>query len=226
MSNVGSVREWQEIAEGEERGRDGCVPLFYLREVQNKARSKVEGRICFDQKEYVEIFVPGEKHLRPNRPVTDADKKRWPVAYGKFQQTREETLDGTPVEQWPYLNRAQVAEMKANGIMTIEAIADIPDGLLERLGRNGRDIQKRAKQFLQPQSDTEKELRGQVALLEGQVREKDMHVENLTQRLDAMERQIGALTRSVEEPDATDSPAPPPAEKPPVRRSRRKSAAS
>lgn len=226
MSDVGSVREWQEIAEGEERGRDGCVPLFYLREVQNKARSKVEGRICFDQKEYVEIFVPGEKHLRPNRPVTDADKKRWPVAYGKFQQTREETLDGTPVEQWPFLNRAQVAEMKANGIMTIEAIADIPDGLLERLGRNGRDIQKRAKQFLQPQSDTEKELRRQVVALEGQIREKDMHVENLTQRLEAMEGQIAALARKGQEKlaDATSDEAP--AEKPPARRSRRKSAAA
>lgn len=226
MSNVGSVREWQEIAEGEERGRDGCVPLFYLREVQNKARSKVEGRICFDQKEYVEIFVPGEKHLRPNRPVTEADKKRWPVAYGKFQQTREETLDGTPVEQWPYLNRAQVAEMKANGILTVEAIADTPDGLLDRLGRNGRDIQKRAKQFLQPQSDTEKELRGQVVALEGQVREKEMHVDNLIQRLEAMERQVDALARKSDEPETIDSSAPQPAEKPPARRSRRKSSAA
>ncbi len=226
MSNVGSVREWQEIAEGEERGRDGCVPLFYLREVQNKARSKVEGRICFDQKEYVEIFVPGEKHLRPNRPVTEADKTRWPAAYRRFQQTREETLDGTPVEQWPFLNRAQVAELKANGIMTIEAIADIPDGMLEQLGRNGREIQKRAKQFLQPQSDTEKELRAQVVTLEGQVREKDMLVENLNQRIEAMERQVTAMTQRSEDAGDQSGEAEAPAEKTPARRGRRKSAAA
>ena len=226
MSNVGSVREWQEIALDEERGKDGCVPLFYMREVQNKARSKVEGRICFDQKEYVEIFVPGEKHLRPNRPVTDEDKRRWPAAYGQFQQTREETLDGTPVEQWPYLNRAQVAEMKANGIMTIEAIADIPDGLLDRLGRNGRDLQKRARQFLQPQSDTEKELREQVVSLEGALREKDMEVQNLGTRLEAMEREIASLSRNEDDGADGDAAAEMKASKPRARAARRKSATS
>ena len=189
MSDVGSVHEWKEIANEGERGDDSCVPLFYLREVQNKARSDVEGRVCFDQKEYVEIFVPGEKTLRPNRPVTDADKKRWPVAYAKFQRTREETLDGTPVEQWPYLNRAQVAEMKANGIMTVEAIADVPDGLIDRLGPNGRDLQTRAMQFLKPQSEIETELRDEVAGLQTALKESNMALQNVTARLQAMEQQ-------------------------------------
>ena len=190
MSDVGSVREWEEIAKDMDAGRDGCTPMFYMKEVQNKARSKAEGRICFDQKEYVEIFVPGDKTLRPNRPVAEADKKRWPQAYARFQATQEETLDGTPVDQWPYLNRAQVAEMKANGVMTVEAIADCADGLLDRLGPNARDLQKRARQFLQPQSDTETELRAELGKLEAEAKNKDMEISHLTQRLEAIEAQL------------------------------------
>lgn len=190
MSDVGSVQEWAHIAREQEAGHDGCRPLFYMKECQNPRKTKEEGRVVFDQKEYVEIFIPGEKNLRPNRPVQEADKTRWPNAYEQFLRTREETTSGTPVEHWPYLNRTQVVEMKANGFLTVESILDCPDGMIGKLGMNGRDIQKRAKQFLQPQGETETELRKQVSALESQLKERDMAAEQMHKRLEAMEAKM------------------------------------
>ena len=190
-----------------------------MKEKQDGAESKIQNRAVFKLVEYVKIFVPGEKNLRPDRPVTENDKRRWPTAYAQFQRTKEETVEGTPVEQWPYLNRAQVAEMKANGFLTVEAIAECPDGMLTKMGLNGRDIQKRARQFLKPQSDTETELRSEIEQLSSSVKDKDMQIDHMTKRLEAMEQQLTALS-------AQDSEVEPEAEETPRRRTRtRKTAA-
>lgn len=188
MSDVGTVGEWNQIARDQAGGEDSCVPRFYLREVQNTALSEKEGRPRFDMKPYVEIFIPGEKHNRPDRPVNENDKRRWPGAWEKFQATQQEVLEGTPIEQWPYLNRAQVAEMKALGVMTIESLAGMADGLLEKLGPGGRDLQSRARQHLQPQGETETELREAHQALISENKELKARVTQLETSIDAMNK--------------------------------------
>jgi hypothetical protein len=163
MSELGSVHEWTDLAMKQERGEDNCIPRFYMREVPDPKESEIAGRPKFKLVPYVEIIIPGSKLDRPDRKVTEADKQRWPAAWAKFQMRQEETLgEGTPIEAWPYLNRAQVAEMKALGILTVEALANLGDSGLAKIGMGARELQQRARQFLKPQDDRETELRAQI----------------------------------------------------------------
>lgn len=169
MSDLGSVSEWANLAQKQERGDDSCIPRFYMREVPDPKESQIAGRPKFKLVPYVEIIIPGSKLDRPDRKVGDDDRKRWPGAWAKFQMRQEETIgDGTPIDQWNYLNRAQVAEFKALGIMTVDALATLGDTGLEKIGMGARDLQKRAKQFLKPQGDVETELRAEIVKLKAE----------------------------------------------------------
>lgn len=184
MSDVGSVSEWQKVAEDTD---DKCQPLFYMKEVKDVAKSRVENRVCYKMVEYVEIFVPGEKNLRPNRPITDEDKRRWPDQYRRFQETREEEMEGTPISQWPYLDRAGVAEMTANGFPTVELVAACPDGSLNLLGANGNEVRKRAQHFLKPQPETERDLRAEIDELQSSLKNTQIELENANKKIEAFE---------------------------------------
>lgn len=190
MSDVGGVQEWAEIARSQEpsaqAGNDGCVARFHMQAVQNKRQSKIEGRAVFEEHPFVQIFVPSDKNNIPDRRVTDADKDRWPEEWAKFCRTQEEVISGTPVAHWPLLNRAQVAEMKANGFLTVEAIANCPDSQLKRLGADPKALIERAKQHLQPQDEIETELRVQIADLEAERNEDRARIENMESRLTAL----------------------------------------
>ena len=193
MDGIGTANEWANIARQQEAGEDHCTPRFYMRAVQNKRRTQIEGRPIFDQKPYVEIFIPGEKHNRPDRAVSDDDKARWPSAWKLFQESQEEVIEGTPIEAWPYLNRAQVAEFKALNILTIEGLANMADGLLDRLGPGGRDIQKRAQQFLKPQSDIEDDLRAEMRAATDALNHANSRIEQLEKAVAARDAEIETL---------------------------------
>jgi hypothetical protein len=172
MSDIGSHEEWMNTAKDQS---DGCIPRFHVKAVESKARSEVEGRPVFDEVPYVEILIPGDRTSIVDRPLQDADKDRWPQQYARFKENRERVVTGTPLELWPYLNVARVAELRALNIFSVEAIADLSDTGLGKIGPEARELQQRAKAFLQPQSATEtdlrtenQELRGQIANLQAQ----------------------------------------------------------
>lgn len=192
MSDVGSVGEWTQIASDK---TDTCVPFFYMKEVKDKPKSEVENRAVYRMEEYVEIFVPGEKNLRPNRPVQDEDKKRWPDQYRRFKESKESELEGTPISQWPYLDRAGVAEMTANGFPTVELVAACPDGSLHLLGPAGNEVRKKARQFLQPQGETEKELRTELQETCIALKESQARVEQLESQVEALKAESSKTTR-------------------------------
>lgn len=180
MSDVGSINEWTDLAKKQERGDDNCIPRFYMREVEDRRESEIAGRPKFKLVPFVEIIIPGDKLLRPDRKVSDEDKSRWPQAWDKFEQRQAETYgDGTPIDQWPYLNRAQVAEMRAIGILTVESLAGLGDTGLQKIGMGARDLQKRAQQFLKPQSDRETDLRSEKQALQEELKVLRMEMEHL-----------------------------------------------
>ncbi len=188
MSEVGSVGEWVEEARRKEPGEDTCIPRFYNRAVPDKKRSEIEGRACFNNIPYVEVFIPGDKLNRPNRKVIDDDKTRWANAWGKFQRGIEITEEGTPLEVWAFLNPGRVAELKALAIFNIEGIAAVDDGHLEKLGPGGRKLRERARQFLKPQKETETELRKQNAELGEEVTALKAQFERLQSQIEARQR--------------------------------------
>jgi|TARA_R110002012_G_scaffold278635_3_gene466318 hypothetical protein len=107
--------------------KDTCRPLFRYEAVQNKAKSSKEGRPIFDQRAYVQILSPGDTKNIIDTPVQDEHKKRWPNQWEAFEKGSEQPVEGTPINEWPRLNMAQVHELKAVNIFTIEQLAELSD---------------------------------------------------------------------------------------------------
>ncbi len=123
------VRSWN----GSEQAGPGSVrPRFYLDPVQDELATAQEGRPIFREIERVEIFLPGNPWTQPVHNVTDEHRSRWPREYELFRQGMEQTAAGTPLAEWPILNRAQVLELKAIQLQTVEEMAELSDHACQR----------------------------------------------------------------------------------------------
>lgn len=141
-----------------------CKPVFKLVQIENKAKSREAGRPIFEDREYVEIIIPGSKNERPVRPVREQDKERWPDEYRRFKEGQEEAQDGTPLEQWPRMTRSRVYELKAVGVFSVEDLAALTDANLSNIGPDGRELREAAQAFMQ--ADDGEEMRQRVAQAE------------------------------------------------------------
>jgi hypothetical protein len=123
------TRSWA----GSEAPPPGSVrPRFYTEPVQDELASAREGRPIFNEFEFVEIFMPGNPWHMPVHRVNDDHRARWPREYELFRQGLEQTADGTPIEEWPILNRSQVMELRALQIRTIEEVSSLSDTACQR----------------------------------------------------------------------------------------------
>ena len=113
--------------------KDNCRPLFRYEAVQNKAKSVEEGSPIFRQIPFVTIMSPGDNKNVIDTKVTEEHKARFPRQWEAFERGNEQPLDGTPVNEWPALNMAQVAELKALNIFTIEQVANLDDRATQEL---------------------------------------------------------------------------------------------
>lgn len=125
----------------------GCIPRFYVDAVQDELATAQQGRAIFTQKEFVEIIMPGNQYSMPVHEVNDSHRQRWPQQYERFKQGLEMSVDGTPLEEWPPLNRAQVLELKAMKVHTIEQVAGLSDTVLQRI-MGGFQLRAKARAFL------------------------------------------------------------------------------
>jgi DNA-binding protein H-NS len=129
-------------------GTDQAIPLFYMEPVELIAKSKEEGRPVFRDTEFVKIMLPGFKDI-VCRKVRPEDIDRWPQHYRKFKENNNtETIVGTPISQWNGIKPSQAAACKSLNILSVEALANLPDQPLRKLGPDCYELQKRAKDFL------------------------------------------------------------------------------
>lgn len=118
------TRSWS----GAEEAPPGSVrPRFHIEAVQDELASAREGRPIFREEERVEIFMPGNPYTIPVHRVTDVHRQRWPREYEQFRQGIEQTVEGTPLGEWPVINRAMALELNGLGIQTVEELAALSD---------------------------------------------------------------------------------------------------
>lgn len=134
--------------------KDIAVPEFYMHPVENKAKSEAEGRPIFEEKEMVRIRVPGDRNMTWEGEVTDTHRNRFPKQYDAFQRGEKVALEGTPLEMWPQMTRTRVAELKACNVFTVEELADVTDGQLDKLGAGSREEREKARAFINVAKDS------------------------------------------------------------------------
>ena len=125
--------------DGFDRG-NGLRVQFMMMPVKDMEASTKEGRPVYRNVEHVKIQVVGE-HDEIVRIARKEDKAKFSRAYLYFKETQEAQPDGMPLEKWPLLDAAQVLELKAMKIHTVEQLAeqkDTPHRFLDELGEKAR----------------------------------------------------------------------------------------
>jgi len=133
--------------------QDTARPRFYMQAVENKAKSAEEGRPVFDEREMVEIRIPGDRLATHVNYVLDEHRQRWPDHYAAFKRGEARAASGTPLEQWPIMTTGRVASLKALGVLSVEELSNLPDNMLPSLGMGARELRDQARSYLAAAAD-------------------------------------------------------------------------
>lgn len=177
----------------------GEAPLwvrFYTQAYENERKTRAEGRVIYDQREMVEVRFPGDRHRVLHAPAHQKVKidgmwvtyaERFPRHYEAFKRHEEMRVVGTPLSEAPFLSVAKRAELERMNIMSVEQLASLDGGALDRLGMGSRALKEQAEAYLQRASETAAE----------------MDKRKLLDRIAELERLVGA------EPSERPAPAAP-----------------
>ena len=157
---------------------------FFLYPVYQKFKSEQEGRNIYIDKEYIEIFIPGDKTTVNRREATQEDKVRFEKQYKAFKDGQHQATEGTPLEEWPLLKPSQILPMKAMHIYTVEQLAELNDVSLQRIGPGTRDLKQKATEWLGKNKKSE-ELEAALRLRDAQISQLKQQLTELQARMDA-----------------------------------------
>ena len=151
--------------------QDRCIPVFYTRAVEDKEATLKQGRPMFRDVAYVQILVPGNNKDIMDRAVKEEDKQRWPRQWAAYQNGQEQVLEGTPLGEWPLMRPAQIAQLNAVNIRTVEQIADASDAAMQGIGMGARELKAKAKAYLASAKDSKgaEALQDEVVTLKAEV---------------------------------------------------------
>lgn len=162
-------------------GDEKLLVMFRPGSVENKARTAQMGYPQFDDKDFIIIMAPGEKDPIHEGPVRDADKSRFRLAWEAYKANREQPSHGLPIDQWPLITAARVSELKASGVPTVEALANVDDERLRNLGMGARELRQKAIDFLAAAKSTAPlaQMREEIESLKLLMKQKDEAIEAL-----------------------------------------------
>lgn len=132
---------------------DRVFVRFRLEPHKNEAASLEAGRPKYDETEYLEIQVPGDRTTNVDRPVTDDDRKRFRRQYADWKAGVTQGESGTPLAQWPAVSRSEVEELAFWKVRTVEALASLSDSNQQNIGPI-RGLVQKAKDFLEAAKST------------------------------------------------------------------------
>lgn len=167
------------------QGDEQLLVRFFSAEKQNMTKTEEEGRPIYDMVDWIEIHQPGNKLASIMRLATDKDKQRFPRHWRAYQEREnQEVLSGTPLEQWPGITKAQVAELKFLNVQSVEQLVNLSDGGTRSL-MGIADIKRKAKAYLEA-ADQQKAA-NEIEATKRQLEEQKALNASLSSRLEALE---------------------------------------
>jgi hypothetical protein len=129
---------------------------LYRKAVKNEFKSLQENRPVFEEKDYIRIIVPGDKNSEVDTPVDEFYINRFKDKYNAYKKGQGNKRVGTPLEAWPTIGLAQVAELNALKLTMVEDIANCSGALGQKI-MGFHDLQRRAIAFLEASKEAAKE---------------------------------------------------------------------
>ena len=105
--------------------------------------------------------------------------------YNAFKAGQTEPELGLSVRQWPSLSKAQVENLIAAGVRTVEDVAAMNEPAMQRVGMGARELKSKAKAYLDSREGNKSAER--IAALEAELANAKVRNETLEQRLAALE---------------------------------------
>ena len=165
-----------------EAGMRSDVPpvgvAFGLHPVLDRGKSDVAGHDVYKDVEFIKIVVPGDRKSEFFQPADASHRRRFPQAYAAFKQRETNPTEGMPIQNWAPISRSMAMTLKALNVDTVEALAAVHDGHVDKIGTNGRELREKARAWLEDAKSgaatakvaAEKQaLQDQIASLQAQV---------------------------------------------------------
>ena len=178
---------------------DNCIALFHMESRRDEEASEAEGKPIFHSIPYVKIIAPGNDKEILDRAVLQRDKERFPREWFKFTHNETPEVDGTPIEYWPQIDKAQADTLKANNIFSVESLAVVSDQDISGLGMGMLELKNKAKTWIELQDGS-----ADMNKLAEKNRKQEVQIENLIKKVAALE-DILQDKRSSEKEDLVSS---------------------
>lgn len=129
---------------------------FYSETVEMKAESEKMGRPIFAELPFIRIQVPGDRNNIVETKATEHHKNKYPRAWQRFQAmtANDGKIEGTPLDQWPQITKAQVREAQYFNVQTVESLAGISDASCQKMGMGWMELRRKAIAFLDAAAGT------------------------------------------------------------------------
>ena len=172
----------------------GPRPLlrFFTEPQELPGKSKEEGRPVYIDRDFVGITNPGSRDEVIRKAEDKAKEDEFIAwAYRKWKATQQQPVDGTPLEMVPFLTKAQIMELKALNVPTLEALAELPDTAKQRL-MGSVELQKKARAYMASAKDT-----AVVTKLQAELAQRDREIERMQQQMNEMSARFDAMLAKV-----------------------------
>lgn len=170
-------------------GDKGQIAMFYNRPVHNPSKSTEAGRPVYEDVIYVRIHPPGERLNIIDRPAMRSDAQRWPMQWAQFQQNKQQTPEGTPIDLFYPEQPSVAATLRASGVHTIEQCAALSASAMDNIGMGAQKWVNDAQKILEASS------KGVAAsTMRRELDERDGKIRTLTQQVELLKAEVNRLS--------------------------------
>lgn len=182
-------------------GTESLPVRIYDKAVENEAKSVAAKRKIFDDVVFIEIQCMPISRTKQgdivDRPLREEDKHKYPHAWQAYLARKEGKEYGpgyTPLTEWdtPHLTEGRKEELRALKIVSVEQVANMPDGVVNILGDNARELKAAAERELKHAAERAK-TDAPVMELKGQLEELEVERELLKDELAELKKVVASF---------------------------------
>ena len=160
---------------------------FEARPIEDREATIKEGHYVAKDAHFVIVQPAGAKDTIEKRvdewlanfERTNPDLgRRYAELYDRWKRGEELPVDGTPLKNWPVASPAQIANLIAINIRTVEELANANDAALNRYGMGARALQQQAVSWLKSADDV-----GKVAQMNAHLKTRNEELEKQNKEL-------------------------------------------
>lgn len=187
-----------------EKGDEKRVAIFYVRPVNDAAKSIAAGRPISVDQVFCRHHEIGDKLTIHDEPATETLKRRYARQWAHFQQGRGEEHVGTPLEVLFPDQPSLILNLKAGGIHTVEHLAELTDTHAASIGMGAVQWRQKARAFIDKANDT-----AIVTKMDSENAKLREEIDALRQQMQMMVQAQNSMARPGEEPASPRRGRPP-----------------